>query len=491
MGNNSGGPSIPDQDRATYFHEQLVMGWMELLCTPSAMGCVVLNFKPGDRKGGAVHYRVKLRLSHNENVPRYQVHMVQNNRTKEWIVGHLEKMQTHLRTKPGEFMRVQVWKIICNSMVFPKTSDANAKEKTWLGARTRTRPKPSASDMKMITVIICLQAKMKMEFDQELGEEVPVQGSERWSQTISVNDPSFRMVLPKPMGESREEDGTLTQSTVQRSTWISQKSSAGGTPGTYIDGTSKHASRKSLTKGLMRDPDDINVLRILNGSRRVCVAKKQLFSRSMGPISQPFLGVQIKPEEPKESAEVESESEKSSVEALLSVQGLMLLLVCLAWSEETLSPSVDATGKFVESMRLPHSAPGSAKRRGLQTNWRTEDMVKRLEHMPFFKFHQWKENLDADSDDEADGDDDDEGSEMASGDPDPDAEEEDRELDNITEAAQEEDVSPRSAMQKQPSRPKTPVRFVDMEMDIERDLARGAGVGPLDDSGSGGNQIDI
>mmetsp|Transcript_25516 Transcript_25516/g.58919 ORF Transcript_25516/g.58919 Transcript_25516/m.58919 type:complete len:468 (+) Transcript_25516:101-1504(+) len=381
MGNaQRSGPSIPDTDRATYFHELLVMGWIELLCCPAAMGCTILNFKPSKKGGGDPHYRVKLRLSHNEHVPRYQVHMVKHGKTKQWIVGHLEKTQTHLRTKPGEFMRVQVWKIVCNAMTFPATDEKDMGKSLLRGSK---KPQPSAVDMKVMNMIAVLQGKMVVTDKGETGEPTPVPGTEIFSHTLSVDDPAFRMVFQRPSSGNGDT-----------------------TPGEGA-GARMRSRRMSQSNIQASSPDEASVLIILNGSKRVCVAKKQYFSRSLGQISQPFLGVQIRPETEAKTEAADAQPDEDEISSLLNVDGLMLLCMCLAWSEEVMIQSVDASHKFLEAMKLPDSDKGSAKNRGLATGWKTEDMVKRLEHMPFFKYHTWKDEADgeeggSDSDEEGD-----------------------------------------------------------------------------------------
>merc|ERR1719183_1436697 len=59
------------------------------------------------------------------------------------------------------------------------------------------------------------------------------------------------------------------------------------------------------------------------------------------------------------------------------------LLMCLAWSEETMSPQRDRTETFVTAMEEVPGDQGSAVHLGLSVAWDVEDMQHRLKHLPF------------------------------------------------------------------------------------------------------------
>merc|ERR1711957_832772 len=82
---------------------------------PNAMGCTVVHWgKMGDI---SEQYKILLRLSQNAHIPRYQMQVInKDKKVLDWVVGHMYKPETHLRTKPGEFIRVNVWELTCNGM---------------------------------------------------------------------------------------------------------------------------------------------------------------------------------------------------------------------------------------------------------------------------------------------------------------------------------------------------------------------------------------
>lgn len=370
--NRMGWGSVPDTERATYFPEQLMMGWFELLCCPSAMGATIVNFEPKNPSGGEPHYKIKLRLSHSEHVPRYQLHVVRHGKTKQWVVGHMEKTETHLRAKPGEFVRVQVWKLTCNAIVMEARRSALQRKSRPCMNAVRSRPTPSATDMQVLGLAITTQAKLdqlpKRPGDLP-GEPAKFdKGSEKWVQTMGVDNRAYKLAVEPPRNSDK-----------------------------------MHKSIKSM-----------NVLRALYRGRKVCVARKQRFAGTIGQAEQPYLGVQIKPTEV-EAASASSgprevyEEDGVELESLLDTSGLMLLLLCLAWSEETMSPQTDLTNRFIEAMRADAGAHGSASELGLSVQWDTDDVRQRLKHVDFARFHTWGEQMEklGDSDDEEMSDDED------------------------------------------------------------------------------------
>lgn len=334
---------VPDTDRATYFKEQLMMGWYELLCCPSAMGSSIVSFKPGDPSGGQAEYKIKLRLSHSEHVPRFQLHVVYQGKTRQWIVGHMEKTETHLRAKEGEFIRVQVWKVTCNSWVYERRRSALHRKSALCYSAVKERPTPTAEKMEQMGMTIATQAKNPSIGTQEAeAKSKGTAGDERWVQTIGVSSKNYKLSVEPPQGNERHH----------------------------------------------RSLEDINVLRILYHGKKVCVARKQRFAGTLGKVCRPYLGVQIKPSKVNEGTEDE-ENAGLEGKSLLDTHELMLLLMCLAWSEETMSPTVDRTEHFINAMRAKSGEQGSADWQGLSVQWDTGDVRTRLNHIPYAELHNW------------------------------------------------------------------------------------------------------
>lgn len=319
------------------------MGWFELLCCPTAMGCTILLFEPRNADGGEPKYEVKLRLSHSEYVPRYQLHVVKDRKIMPWIVGHMEKRETHLRAKPGEFVRVQIWNLTCNSMVMEKRRSARQRKSRPCMRAVKERPTPSAIDMQTRGMSIAVQAKMDLEADGDDAEEAARfdPATERWVQMIGVDTSLYKISIEPARGGEN------------------------------------HTSMKSMS-----------VMRILYKGQKVCVARKQRFAGALGRVEQPFLGVQIKPPEPAEQVPTD-ESQPDSLQLLLDTNSLMLLLMCLAWSEETMSPQVDMTPRFIQAMRARPGEAGSAQDCGLSVQWDTEDVKSRLKSYNYAKLYNW------------------------------------------------------------------------------------------------------
>eukprot|EP00404_Azadinium_spinosum_P006243 CAMPEP_0180452036 /NCGR_PEP_ID=MMETSP1036_2-20121128/19045_1 /TAXON_ID=632150 /ORGANISM="Azadinium spinosum, Strain 3D9" /LENGTH=388 /DNA_ID=CAMNT_0022458491 /DNA_START=30 /DNA_END=1196 /DNA_ORIENTATION=+ len=371
---------VPDTERATYFPERLMMGWFELLCCPTAMGCTIVNFKPKHPNGGEPKYKIKLRLSHSEHVHRYQLHVVQDGSTKEWIVGHMEKTETHLRAKPGEFVRAQIWNLTSNSMHMEARRSALQRKSQPCMNAVKLRPTPSAKDMMMMGLSIATQAKLDESIrTSEMDDITYDKSTERWVQVIGVDDRAYKLTIEPP----RISSGRNKRS---------------------------HPSMKSM-----------NVLRILHRGKKVCVARKQRFAGALGKVDQPFLGVQIKPTELRENVkrpedEGGEDEDDGMPKPFLDTKSLMLLLLCLAWSEETMSAEVDMTDRFVQAMETNPGRPGSAAALGLSVQWDTEDVQQRLKHIEYARLHKWsKTPLEPSIADHGDPDEDGEGSDEPNG----------------------------------------------------------------------------
>lgn len=337
---------VPDTARGTYFNEELNSSWTEVLCCPCATGCLAKHFDSKHSFGGEARYKVKLRLSHNEHVPRYQVHVVDKGTTKQWVVGHLEKTETHLRAKPGEFIRVQVWKITCSMVEMEHRRSALHRTGGVCGSAVKLRPTPSSKEMQMMAMTIATQAKRDQGEPDVSGAVRYDETTERWVQTITVDNPAYRLVLEPPQNEEQQ-----------------------------------HALMESM-----------NVLRVTHRGEKVAVARKQRFAGALGKVCQPYLGVQIKPsQDGPRNGSVDHDDLKTKM--LLQDPGeLMLMLLCLAWSEETMSPTSDLTDRFVHAMRAAPHEQGSAEDMGVSVQWDVDDVQKRCP--PGTMLHDW----DADDD---------------------------------------------------------------------------------------------
>merc|ERR1719161_1463687 len=166
---------------------------------------------------------------------------------------------------------------------------------------------------------------------------------ERWVQTIGVSSKNYKLSVEPPQGNEKHH----------------------------------------------RNLEDINVLRILYQGKKVCVARKQRFAGTLGKVCRPYLGVQIKPSKFEKSSAENEEQDGLEGKSLLDTHELMLLLMCLAWSEETMSPTVDRTEHFINAMRARSGEQGSADWQGLSVQWDTGDVRERLKHVPYAELYNW------------------------------------------------------------------------------------------------------
>eukprot|EP00811_Abedinium_folium_P004082 NODE_13757_length_1148_cov_6.780607.p1 GENE.NODE_13757_length_1148_cov_6.780607~~NODE_13757_length_1148_cov_6.780607.p1 ORF type:complete len:279 (+),score=52.99 NODE_13757_length_1148_cov_6.780607:97-933(+) len=265
------------------------------------------------------------------------------------------RRRKHLRAKPGEFLRVEIWKVICNTMVMEDRRCTNHV----FGYRTnRDVPAPSAVDMRTMGVSIATQAKIDMaEHPDKQGREVLEKATETWAQTLSVNSRDYKITIAPAQGPKHDK------------------------------------------------PMSLSVMHIVHKGTKVCVARKQQFGGMSGNAAcQPYLGVQLTPSE--KSAQKFSD-DAMGLQSFLDTQGLLLLLVCIAWSEETVTTNSDLTDKFIQAMRTDSWKKGSANDMGLSVNWDTHTMKERLHHVPYVGIHNWdlidddvRLGEDADDDDE-------------------------------------------------------------------------------------------
>jgi hypothetical protein len=247
----------------------------------------------------------------------------------------MEKTETHLRAKPGEFIRVQVWKITCNSWVYEKRRSALHRKSALCYSAVKERPTPTAEKMEQMGMTIARQAQM-----------LP-SGEEKWVETIGVSSKNYKLSIEPPAPTERHH----------------------------------------------KTFEDMNVLRILYQSKKVCVARKQRFAGALGKVCRPYLGVQIKPSKIETTEREPSDEQGYEGKSLLDTHELMYLLMCLAWSEETMSPTVDRTDLFMQAMRARPGEQNSADWQGLSVQWNTDDVRERLKHVPYAQLHSWTEEV--------------------------------------------------------------------------------------------------
>jgi len=332
---------VPDQERNTYFKEKLMCGWYELLCCPNAMGCTIVNFKQNDAQGGEPQYKVRSRLAYSQHVPRYCVNIVKNGKATSCVVGQMEKVETHLRAKDDEFIKVQIWKLTSNSMVWEERRTLLHRNSNSCSNAMKLRPTPSASDMVTMDMAITTQAKA----------EPNPNGKDKiqtWTQLIGLDSKAYKVSVEAPKGADKV-----------------------------------HRSMKSMSS-----------LRVLYRSRKVGNAMRQRFAGCHGDIEMPFLGLQIKP------SEVSQDAGPKSLSSLLDSQGLMLMLMCLAWSEDTMTEDRDKTAEFVKAMMTNPGQPGSASYFGLDKQWVNDPIEPRVRQHPFVAFHNWNEEHPHEDEDE-------------------------------------------------------------------------------------------
>mmetsp|Transcript_39895 Transcript_39895/g.87078 ORF Transcript_39895/g.87078 Transcript_39895/m.87078 type:complete len:358 (-) Transcript_39895:119-1192(-) len=343
---------VPCRKVATYFQEgKEYDSWTKLLCCPAVMGCTVVLFNTRNPKGGEAQYKIKTRFSHSESIPRYELHTVDKGEVQKWIVAHLSKSETHYRAKPGEFVRVEVWELASNSMTFESRRRQTAMHCTTIA----DRPTPSAQDMKMANMCIVTQAKLERLHSRPKEPDRFDHENQKWVQTITVDRKHLRIVV----------------------------------------------ERKKNRPEFKRAKDMVN-MSIFAGEQELCRARKQSFAGTVGSVEQPYLGVQLNNCLSRTSDPIGGEE----LMGILNTYQLLLLSMCLAWSQSTMTWNTDLSQRFVNAMVANPGDPGSAEEMNLSVQWDTDDVKQRLKHVPHASFYNWveakeKEEEDEDEDSEA------------------------------------------------------------------------------------------
>lgn len=315
----------------------------KLLCRPMPWGSSVLEFDAERLDGGEPRYCCRVRLSYSEHVTQCELMVVRDGVTMPWNIGYLERTESHLRVKPRHFVRVEIWKLFACDLV----QDESARRLNKRPARALPR------DQRQVQVAITTKADIRNEEPlSDSGDSAA--RTERWQQVVSTDDPDYRL---------------LVASTSNRE---------------------------------MRHLEKLDTLLIKSKGKRVCVARKQYFKADDDHEDmQPFLGIRFYGSAQPRGAAADSPSSRSqddSIQHLLSSEHVMCLLICLAWSSETVSMRTDVTSRFIQAMRIEAGRVGSAVEQGLSVEWDMDDVRRRLDHADFVEFamHQ------PDSDDEQD-----------------------------------------------------------------------------------------
>eukprot|EP00927_Polykrikos_kofoidii_P015797 TRINITY_DN17072_c0_g1_i1.p1 TRINITY_DN17072_c0_g1~~TRINITY_DN17072_c0_g1_i1.p1 ORF type:complete len:367 (-),score=53.42 TRINITY_DN17072_c0_g1_i1:274-1374(-) len=318
---------IPDSRRETYFPKKIMRDWHEILVVPTTSGCTISMFEDRNPSGGEAIYKVQNVLSHSEYVPRYQVHVVDGEKTTSWIVGHMEMTNSDLRAKPGEFVRVQCWTLTCNSMVLEHKRGPLS---------TTIRILPSATDMLTMGVTIALHSKLlKTDVDGK-PLETP---EERWVQKIGVSDKAYEVHVHSPVPYQK-------------------------------DGSKKYKFHKELKS--------MNSMVVKYHGKKVAIVRKQRFDGPLGSLDQPFIGIQIDP-----SFDSSGNPKESTMRTVLGIRALMTLLLSLVWCEDSLAPPTNTFNRFVKAM---HEKSGSS---GFSSTWDMNNIKNRLKHLPYACVHDW------------------------------------------------------------------------------------------------------
>jgi len=306
-------------------------------------------YVPGHKDGGRSVYGVRSRLSYSHNVPRYQVLIERGGGATEWVVGHMEKTETHMRVKPGEFIRVQVWRLTCNTMVWEKRRSALYRKDSPFTQAVTYRPTPSNQDTITMGMTIATQGFIPLLEKTKHGSSSKAKlhrEEEHWVETVGVEDRTYSVTI------DRTHNLRL------------------------------HTRRKDISK-----------MRIHRGGERICTVWKQRFAGALGAVEHPLLGVQIEssaietPPTPQTQIQQDLAEDLGNLSSYLDKRGLLLLLMSLAWSEETISDKDSLTpSSFAPMYENPYEADQATN---ITVQWDTNDTMQQLNHIPYLALHDW------------------------------------------------------------------------------------------------------
>ena len=128
------GRPLPNSGRHLYMADHHnTQDKLEVLCCPEVSGCNIRLFDEGSHRGGPLKYTIRRSVSYSPSVPRFVMEVREKGIPRPAVVGRMEKLDTILRAKSGEFLSIQLWKIVCSGLqwtdkrkrrVMPSDSDA-------------------------------------------------------------------------------------------------------------------------------------------------------------------------------------------------------------------------------------------------------------------------------------------------------------------------------------------------------------------------------
>lgn len=332
--------SLPSMRTDLYFCENILFGanCKKVLFCPTAVGCILRDYDPNDFAGGRPLYSVAKTTSYSEFVPRYEIRVI--GLPGNSLVGVLDKEETHLRTKLGEFIRVQHWKVRYNSLLMSHDGKA--------------RPSQTHS----LHLVIAKQAKIDISRN-EYGDIMVHSETERWHETFSTDLRGFEMSL---------EESHFTNDQAMDKVNI------------YWKGVRIGSAKKQGFAGAFGGTSYARPYIGLELAQTLESTKKGLAPgsmRSLGSFASENTHVLV----------------AEALEKLLSSDRLRAVLACLAWSEQTVDIPRDETQSFIEAMRAHPAAPESAKNKRMPASWSTSDVQRHLqvESIAWVHLRDWEE----------------------------------------------------------------------------------------------------
>jgi len=144
-------------------------------------------------------------------------------------------------------------------------------------------------------------------------------------------------------------------------------------------------------RGVHRNVTELSAIRMKFDGNLVGTAMQQKFVESDEDLRS-YLGVQMDLQKLEERA-AEGVEDEDMVKHSFTTEGLLMMLVCLAWSKSTLMVSGDEHrhwNSFVKAMRSHPEEPGSGQMHGYPSEWNVMDVKKYLaQHSWWLRVHGW------------------------------------------------------------------------------------------------------
>eukprot|EP00930_Biecheleria_cincta_P018914 TRINITY_DN14584_c0_g1_i1.p1 TRINITY_DN14584_c0_g1~~TRINITY_DN14584_c0_g1_i1.p1 ORF type:complete len:370 (+),score=32.23 TRINITY_DN14584_c0_g1_i1:25-1134(+) len=300
--------SLPANRSELYFHENPISDdCKKLLCCPTAVGCVVREYDPKDPAGGRPVYSVSRSNSYSEFVPRYEIRALGIKGAS--LVGVLDKEETHLRTKLGEYICMQLWKIKHNDLVM------------------RHHGKAYPHDSRSLHVVIAKQAKIDITHNEYQDVLIHTE-TERWVETFSTDLPGLAARLPNELYKTAQEMDKLSLYWQRGRVGVAKKQGfAGAIGGRQYGRPYIGLELATILHSEYHEQDAAEVDRsvVLTGFQAMVRRGQQDFQSTVGDQEHP-------------------------VHRLLPANRLRMLLLTLAWSEKTMdcSSSDETTETFIQ-----------------------------------------------------------------------------------------------------------------------------------------------